>query len=72
MTFENHRIEFTPAYIKDITFQEFKKMIADEIKKLPSFNEIDDEKKLIVLKENIQSAWIYEAVECTKRYVELD
>lgn len=72
LTFENHRIEFTPAYIKDITFQEFKKMIADEIKKLPSFNEIDDEKKLIVLKENIQSAWIYEAVECTKRYVELD
>lgn len=71
LTLDNHRLEFTPAYIKDISFMEFEKMICEEISKLKSYQDLDDEKKKIVLREAVSAAGMFEMQVCSSKYVEL-
>ena len=71
LTVDNHTLELSPGAYKDTTFIEFKDVIVTRIKRLQSYQELNDEKKLILLREAVLAASIFEVQVCTAKYIEL-
>ncbi|MCQ2748542.1 MAG: hypothetical protein MJ246_00575 [Clostridia bacterium] len=71
LTLENHLLELTPQAYKDTTFMKYQEEITSRIKRIKSYQVLDDEKKLIVLTESVMAACMFMSEVCSRKYVEL-